>query len=92
MINLATLYAQGQGVEKDLQKAGVLYKQAAELGDTTAQTNLNLILEKYPELNQQIFTTSEGFYPGLFASTRNNFSASNNEDSNSYNASAPGNK
>ena len=43
MNNLACMYERGQSVLKDRVKAVELYKQAADLGDDFAQTNLALL-------------------------------------------------
>jgi hypothetical protein len=43
--SLAWMYHTGNGVEKDIRKAGKLYRQAAEQGHTIAQNNLGVMLE-----------------------------------------------
>lgn len=40
MINIANLYVQGQGVDRDLGRAADWYRQAAEAGDPVAQVHL----------------------------------------------------
>ena len=46
MINLANLYDQGQGVERDLAKSVVWLKKAAVLNDTRGQYQLAMAYEK----------------------------------------------
>ena len=46
MFNLAVLYHEGTGVEKDLGKAFDLYRQAAALGNANALFNLSCCYEK----------------------------------------------
>ena len=41
--NLAALYMEGQGVEKDQKKAFELFKKAAQMGDSSAQINVGMI-------------------------------------------------
>ena len=45
MINLANLYDQGQGVERDLAKSVIWLKKAAELNDTRGQYQLAMAYE-----------------------------------------------
>ncbi len=45
MLNLANLYAQGQGVERDEQRAADWLRRAAEFGDPRAQVELGLAYE-----------------------------------------------
>ena len=42
MVNLAMLYQEGYGVEKDEAVAAQWFRQAAELGDADGQLNLGL--------------------------------------------------
>ena len=46
LINLANLYEQGQGVERDLAQAVAWLRKAAELGDTRGQYQLAMAYEK----------------------------------------------
>lgn len=46
LINLANLYEQGQGVERDLQQSIVYLRRAAELGDVRGQFQLAMAYEK----------------------------------------------
>ena len=41
--NLGVMYAKGEGVEKDLDKAAELYEQAAAQGEVAAQYNLGIM-------------------------------------------------
>lgn len=45
MINLANLYVQGQGVDRDLAQAAEWYRSAAEAGDPVAQVHLGEAFE-----------------------------------------------
>ncbi len=46
MTNLANMYEQGQGVERDTAAAAEWLRRAAELGDRVAQLNLGLAFER----------------------------------------------
>jgi TPR repeat protein len=43
--SLATLYAEGRGVEKNSKQAAVWYRKAADQGDPRAQYDLGVMYE-----------------------------------------------
>ena len=61
MINLANMFEQGQGVERDLKKAAEWLRQAADLGDTRGQFQLGMAYEKGMGVERNPQTASEWF-------------------------------
>lgn len=54
MNNLGELYAQGLGVERDLDKAMELYRRASERGNAMAYYNMGWYMEQAGELDEAL--------------------------------------
>ncbi len=57
--NLGYLFANGEGVNRDIAKAKVLFNKAASLGNTEAMNNLVVITMKYPTSFNEVITVIE---------------------------------